>query len=569
MIVNEGELIYRVNDKPPFPKLLLLGLQHVTLMSVYLVIIVIVVRACHLNQTAEIDAVRMGMLALALATTIQALRPPFGSGYLAAPVVSAIYLKASMLAASAGGLPLVLGMTIFAGLFEILLSNFLYRLRALFPPGISGFIISIVGIELGLEGLSQFLGIAKPGNADLSKHLFIAALTLSTMIALSVWWQGIVRLMCSFIGLMIGFVAALLLGAIGAERLAAIAEAPYFALPWLHGLSYQFSFSLLVPFFVASIAAALRTIGVITTCQKINDTAWKRPNYPSIKGGVFADGVGCTLAGLMGIPGISTGPSLVGVAKASGATSRMIAFAASGILVIFAFFPKIAALFLIMPMSVIGPALMFTGSFMIVGGIQVMTSRNIDTRMTYIIGFAFLFGLSKELYPAFYASLPNIWQVLASTSLSLSVVIALALNLIFRIGIKREASIIVEKNYQLSDEELRDFLIKRGNAWHVQADIIERSVSTTLQIMQHLRQTHLVQGKIHVMLSFDEVDFVVRVHYRGDLLSLPFANQHKTVFLEEESFSYGLADFLTGVYADRFEQRMVKDEANIYLYFAV
>jgi len=159
------DLIYAVDDKPPLIKLLLLGLQHVTLMSVYLVIIVIVVRAADPSIKVAHTAISMGMISLAIATSLQALRKgPLGSGYLAAPVVSAIYLEPSLAAAKLGGLPLIFGMTIFAGIVEIILSRLLYRLRAFFPPGISGFIVSIVGIELGLIGVGQLLNNAIQNN---------------------------------------------------------------------------------------------------------------------------------------------------------------------------------------------------------------------------------------------------------------------------------------------------------------------------------------------------------------------------------------------------------------------
>ncbi|HAU0771293.1 TPA: hypothetical protein JBH14_04120 [Legionella pneumophila] len=50
---------------------------------------------------------------------------------------------------------------------------------------------------------------------------------------------------------------------------------------------------------------------------------------------------------------------------------------------------------------------------------------------------------------------------------------------------------------------------------------------------------------------------------------LPFVNQGKTAFLEEEAFSYGLTDFLTGVYPDKFEGFMLNNEAHIILYFII
>ncbi|WP_133128439.1 uracil-xanthine permease family protein [Legionella nagasakiensis] len=567
--MDNSDLIYSVDDKPPLPKLILLGLQHVILMSVYLVLIVIIVRAAHLSDTTALNAVRMGMIALAIATTIQALRPPIGSGYLAAPVVSAIYLKASLLAADAGGLPLVLGMTIFSGFLEILFSRFSYRLRVIFPPGISGFIIAVVGIELGLEGLSQFLGVARAGAYNYEKHLLIGLLTLGTMVALSIWWHGLVKLICSFLGLLVGFITAYLLGAVDVAKITELKVIPYFALPSLSFISYNFSFSIILPFIVASIAAALRAVGVITTCQKINDPSWKNPNLKSIQGGIFADGMGAVIAGLCGSPGISTAPSLVGVSSSTGATSRYIAFAISIILFILAMLPKIASILLIMPMSVIGPALMFTGSFMIVGGIEVMTSRNVDTRMTYVIGLALLFGLSKEIYPAFYSSLPTFLQSITSTTLSLSVIVALTLHLIFRLGIRKHAIFTFESETDMPTTRLADFMLERGNQWKINHETIERITLTTKEMIQYIHHAHLAHGKTHVDLSYDQVDVLVEIRYTGDLLKLPEVNQNKKTFVEEEAFYYGLSDFLTGVYPDKFERSIIKNEVCLKLYFNI
>ncbi|CAM2946007.1 Xanthine permease XanQ [Legionella steigerwaltii] len=567
--MDGNELTYAVNDKPPIVKLILLGLQHTLLMSVYLVLIIIVVRASKLPDQIALDAVRVGMIALAIATSLQALKPPIGSGFLAAPVVSAIYFKASLLAADVGGLPLVLGMTMFAGFLEILFSRLLYHLRVIFPPGISGFIIVIVGIELGLEGIRQFLGVAKSATHHFEIDFFVGLFTLAMMVGLSIWWRGIIKLICSFIGLVSGFIVAFLFGAIEPQKIALLKTIPYVALPNFSFISYQFSFDLILPFFIASIAAALRTIGVVTTCQKINDPDWKSPDLETIKSGVFADGMGSVVAGLLGIPGISTGPSLVGISSASGATSRYIAFATSCILVIIALFPKIVSILLIIPMSVIGPALMFTASFMIVGGVQVMTSRNIDARMTYVIGFAFLFGLSKEIYPTFYESLPHSLQSITSTSLSLSVFVALFLHMIFRLGIRKDAVITFEKEKELSKDELNYFILENGKKWSVNTTIMDRVALTTGEVMQHLRRTQLAEGDVDVKLSYNQVDFVVHIKYVGDLLLLPFVNQGKKVFLEEEAFSYGLTDFLTGVYPDKFERFMINNEAHIKLYFIV
>jgi hypothetical protein len=165
----------------------------------------------------------------------------------------------------------------------------------------------------------------------------------------------------------------------------------------------------------------------------------------------------------------------------------------------------IGTIFILMPKAVIGAALVFTASFMISGGIQIMVSRNIDTRMTYVIGIALLRGLAREVYTDFFRSLPTYLQPLSSTA----------------------------------------------------------------QVIEHLHETKLVRSGLTATLSYDEIDLVVTIEYRGILLSLPYVGIRHHVLVEEEAFSYGLADFLTGVYPDRMESRARGDSVSIRLVFSV
>ena len=250
--------------------------------------------------------------------------------------------------------------------------------------------------------------------------------------------------------------------------------------------------------------------------------------------------------------GMNTGPSLVGVAKASGATSRVIAFACAGWLVLFSFVPKIAALFLVLPLSVVGSALVFTASFMIAGGIQIMVSRNIDTRMTYVIGISLVLGLSKDVYTDYFSALPPYLHPLTGSMLSLTLIVALGLNLLFRIGIRRrDAFALGDKD--LAIDEFAAFLAARGKTWGVTGDVVERATQSTLQVLEHLASAHLVQGQTRAEVGYDELTLAIVITYEGSLLTLPNVGVRRRIFLEEESFSFGLADFLTGGYPERME----------------
>jgi NCS2 family nucleobase:cation symporter-2 len=562
------DLIYGVEELPPWPRLIFLGAQHAVLMSVYLVLIVIVFRSASASHAATLSALSLGMVALAISTVLQAIwHGPVGSGYLAPPVFSAIYIGPAVLAADIGGLPAVFAMTIFAGVVEIALAPLLRRLRTLFPAAISGFIVAIVGLQLGVIGIGDLLGIEHIERPTFHEHLLVGFLTLATMCAFSVWGRGVLRLTCSMLGILVGMAGSLVFGLVTADRVSSFLAAPIFALPKPHYLAYDFRLSLIPAFLMAGTAAMLRTVGVITTCQKINDSDWKRPEIGSIQRGILADGIGCMIGGLLGVMGMNTAPSLVGVSKATGATSRYIAFSCAAILVVFAFIPKYAALFLLLPQPVIGAAMVFTSSFMIAGGIQIITSRNVDSRTTYVVGVSLLLGLAREVFPDYFQRATPVVHLFTGSMMSIGVMSAFLLNLIFRVGATR--SVVFE--FEKSDrpiEEVDRLLRPRGRVWSIAPDVMDRAVATTEQVFQHLDDAGLMTGRPSVVMTYNDFDLTISVRYQGALLSLPNVGVRKRFFLEQESFSHGLADFLTGVYPDRMEARAEGQNAEIRLIFS-
>src|SRR5436853_6105330 len=131
---------------------------------------------------------------------------------------------------------------------------------------------------------------------------------------------------------------------------------------------------------------------------------------------------------------MNSGVALADVAKATVETSRYIGFACAAILVLFAFTPKYAALFLLLPQPVIGASMVFTASFMIAGGIQIIVSRNIDSRATYVVGVSLLLGLAREVFPAYFKQAAPLLHLFTGSTMSIGVMSAFLLNLIFRLG---------------------------------------------------------------------------------------------------------------------------------------
>jgi xanthine permease XanP len=182
------------------------------------------------------------------------------------------------------------------------------------------------------EFLAMKLGSSRtlatePGDPSVGIHLLVAALTLAIAIGASIWGTGVVKLMCTFLGLLAGVIASLGLGLISATDIAGIVSSPTFQIPDAAYISYAFDPGLAPAFLAAGVAATLRTVGVVTTCQRINNAAWTHPDMVNIRKGILADGLGCAISGLIGSAGMNIGPSLVSVSGLIGATSRVIAYA--------------------------------------------------------------------------------------------------------------------------------------------------------------------------------------------------------------------------------------------------
>ena len=75
------DLIYGLDERPPLAHLILLGAQHVAVICPYLVFITLIAQAAGATTTVASNAVGLGMIAIALATLLQAHRlGPVGSG---------------------------------------------------------------------------------------------------------------------------------------------------------------------------------------------------------------------------------------------------------------------------------------------------------------------------------------------------------------------------------------------------------------------------------------------------------------------------------------------------------
>ncbi len=560
------ELIYALDERPPWLQLLGLGFQHVAVICPYLVMVALVAEAAKLPREAAQSAVGLAMIAVAAMTVLQSLRiGQVGSGYLCPPVVSAIYLPSSIAAASSFGLSAVCGMVIFAGACEFAVSFLITRTRKLFPAVVSGVVIIAVGLELGKIGTSVLFVHAAAHRDQSTASFATAAFTLTAMTGLAVWAKGLPKLFCSLLGILMGYVAAAVFHVFSPSFFADYAAAKFFAVPEVSFLSYSFAPRFAVPFAIAGLASGLRVIGVLTTCQQMNDAGWRHPDMKNIEAGVRADGLGCLAGGFLGTPGMSASPSLVSVEKTTGATSRVIAWSIAFWLILLSCLPKFAGLIVNMPRPVMAAALFFNGALMLVAGMQIIASRPVTLRATLVIGFSILAAMTVAIYPEFYRSLPGWTQQFTGSIISMAVIVSVPLNALFLLGTWHYRQLLLGKDATPATAGSFDvFFEKQAKEWKIPSEDAARVRSVVDTAIEYV--TANANGPVEIQMGSDTFDILVTLRYAGNLPSLPDERPKKEM-IEEQSFVSGLSGYLSGLHADRVERSAKGEQCEIKLLF--
>lgn len=563
--MKPSQLLYGLEDRPPALVNGFLGLQHVSIIAISFVMPILLVHEGGGTTSQITFIVSMSMLAGGIGVIAQALRSgPVGSGYLCPQVCGPSFLAASVLCIKTGGLPLVFGMTACAGVIEALFSRVVHRLRILFPTEVTGLIVTMVGITVVKLAGRNFLSLDNSGAIN-QQGLSVGIITLMLMVSLNIWSKGNIRLFCILIGIVGGYLAALIFGQLTPAEIKAAMSHPLLWNPIAHHPGWSFDATLILPMGIAVICSSLKSVGDLTTCQKINDTKWKRVDLVNVQKGILADAVGCFTAGVIGGFGQSTSSSNIGLTIATGVTSRIVAFSTGGILIILAFCPKLSGIFAVMPPPVVGATLIFAVGFMIVAGIQIIMSRMIDSRKTFVIGLSIIFGLTVDMLPQAFVDLHPWLKAIFSSSLSAATISALVLNLIFRIGIKSKASLLIYAETPYS-QVIVEFMERHGGEWAARPEVIKKATAATSEYVEAIGGPGTLGEAISINISFDEYNLDVVIKHPGELPELSHRAPEPDALLEPDGV-LKMAGFLVRSLTDRIESKISNGEAITKLHF--
>jgi xanthine permease XanP len=561
-------IIYGTEDRLPASLLLTLALQHVLVLSIFLIAPVLVAHAARLPLQQAGDFISLTMIAIGLATLLQVRRwGPVGSGLLAIPVSSSNWVPGCLIAVREGGLPMVAGLMLVAASLEIVLSRFLRRLRGVLPTELSGLVVLVTGLGVAQAGMDNIVaGMTAGDGAEWLRSLLMSGGTLAVMVGLSVWGRGPLRTLGAGVGLVCGSVASFAIGLVDHASLDALVHVPLVRLPSIMPVMPTFDKVALLPALITGLAITLNTTGALTAAQKLNDADWNRQDLGGLSGGLLADGLGTIISALIGGGGVSASGSSVSLSAASRATSRTLGYAVSAGFIVLSLVPRFSLAVLALPPPVIGAVLVFLSCSLMVSGVSIMSSRLLDTRKTFTLGIAFAFAVTTSALVRAAPILPIWMSPVVASPLLASALVAILLNPLLRLGIRQQVELTIPEG-GLPHDDVTKFITSAGAAWGARRDVIERAQRVIAECLDALVDAELAEDAVHLTVGFNELQLDARISWRGARLVLASSPPTKQELLTDDGAAARMAGFLIGRLASRVTSRVVNGMEQVHLIF--
>ena len=358
---NNREPIFDARASLPWPKILILAVQHVFAFFGATVLVPILTGLP--VQTTLLFA-GVGTLLFHVMTKFKV--PAFlGSSFAFLGGFSMIkYVPEYAILSEGEQLAYACGGIVIAGLMYIILAFIIKligvkRVMRYLPPVVTGPIIMCIGI-----------GLAPSAIDNVVTNLPLAIIAIVTVIIFSVWGKGMFGIIPILMGVIVSYVVAVIMNFAGLAVIdfAPIAEANWVGLPPI--TIAKFGLSAILIMAPISLATMMEHVGDISA---ISATTGKNfIENPGLHRTLIGDGLATSVAALFGGPANTTYGENTGVLVLTKVYDPFIVRLAAIIAIALGFIPKVSAVINTMPAAIIGGI-----SFVLYGMIAAIGMRNI------------------------------------------------------------------------------------------------------------------------------------------------------------------------------------------------
>lgn len=431
-------LIYGINDRPALGDTLFAAIQH--LLAIFVAIItppLLIGKALNLDIERISFLVSMSLFISGMATFIQCHRiGRVGCGLLCVQGTSFSFIGPIIAIGSVGGLPLVFGACMLGSIVEIVVSFTFKYLRNVITPLVSGIVVLLIGLSLIKVGVISCGG----GNTAMDNHTFasmpnliVAGVVFFSVILFNCIKNKYIRMSSIFIGIVIGYIVALLMGMVDIQAFSSQNFSGFhIPVPLKYGI--RFNISSVIAIGLVFLVTAIEATGDVTANSMISGEPIQGEKYiKRVSSGVLGDGINSFISGFFSSFPVSIFAQNNGIIQLTGVASRYVGYFIAGILILLGIFPAVGTIFSLMPAPVLGGATLLMFGTVAAAGVRIIVSQNIDRKATLVLAISLSLGMGVELMPGILQNLsPDLRSIFASgiTTGGLAAIIS---NLIVRI----------------------------------------------------------------------------------------------------------------------------------------
>ncbi|MGH0423840.1 xanthine permease PbuX [Bacillus pretiosus] len=422
----------------PF-KIASLGMQHMLAMYAGAIIVPLIVGGgLGLNQKELTYLVSIDLLMCGVATILQALSNRFfGIGL---PVVLGCTFTAVGPMIAIGkqyGVSSIYGAIIAAGLFVVIFAKLFGKLVKLFPPVVTGSVVTVIGVTLVPAAINDMAGGVGSKDFGSLENLALAFGVLLFIIIMYRFFDGFIRSISILLGLLFGTIVAAFMGKVSLQ---AVGEAD-----WFHGIQPFFfgtpTFEL-TPIITMILVACVGIVEATGVYFALSDICNKKIGEKELTKGYRAEGLAMVLGGIFNAFPYTTYSQNVGLVQLTGVRNRVIIYTCGGMLIVLGFIPKIAAITTIIPKSVLGGAMLAMFGMVMAYGIKMLSSVDFGKQENLlIVACSVGIGLGVTVVPTLFSQLPENIRILTDNGIVLGSASAVLLNIVFNMVPQRKVKV--------------------------------------------------------------------------------------------------------------------------------
>ena len=292
-------------------------------------------------------------------------------------------------------LPYATGGVLCAGLVYVVLAALIYALgvkkvMTLFPPVVTGPIIILIGLILAPSALNNCINGSIANNQP---RWIISIVAIAVIIICNIFGKGMIKILPILIGIVVSYVVAAALGWTKPLEFSGIVALPPFHLP-------KFEAGAIVTCVVVALAAIIEHVGDVAaigaTCGKnfIKD--------PGLTRTLLGDGIGTSIAGLLGGPANTTYSENTGVVALTGVYDPFVLRVAAIVAIILSVIPAVDGFINTIPDEVIGGISFILYGMISAIGLRTLVEHKVDfanQRNVIIAALIMVSGLAFNTSP--------------------------------------------------------------------------------------------------------------------------------------------------------------------------